>query len=181
MSTEAKRRQELEGAGSTSTGMREAEEEAEEGGFRPKRPKRFGGGDDDDEADEFELEEEVEASSPSFALVRSLSSVADTMASSSRDRSAARGVEGPRERSGSATGIGERRRVCLRLVGVGVGIKAEAIAGERCFSVVLLQSSSPTAAWRRTYDIGSKNRIEKEGQGTERETEGEREKEDGKL
>ena len=168
MSTEAKRRRALEGAGSTSTGMREAgaaAEAEEDEGRRPKRPRLGegggGGGDGDNDDGEGGLEEEeVEASSPSLPLVRSLSSVADTAVSSSRDRRAAREVEGPRETSGLTTAIGEgRRRV---VVGVGVGGVKDASAGERCccFSAVFLQSSPLPEACRRACDIVSSSEEE---------------------
>ena len=163
MSTEAKRRRALEGAGSTSTGMREAgdeeEEDAEDEARRPKRPRLGDGGGDDDDDDEAGLEEDVEASSPSLSVVRPLSSVADTAVSSSRDRSAAREVQGPRERSGLARMIGEgRRRGCF------VGVVEDA-TGKRCcwcfFSAVCLHSSSPPVACRRACDIVS-SRVEAE-------------------
>lgn len=156
MSTEAKRRRALEGAGSTSTGMREEEEEEEEEeedeGRRPKRPRLVGEGDGGDDDDDVVGLEEVDASSPSLPLVRSPSSVADTAVSSSRDRRAAREGEGPRETSGLATDIGERHVV------------KDATAGERCcccccccFSAVVLLRSSPLPeeACRRACDIVS--------------------------
>ena len=133
MSTEAKRRRALEGAGSTSTGTREAGAEGEEGDgrSRPWRPRMGvggggGGGGDGDGGDDG-----LEASSPSLPPVRPLFSVADTIVSSSRDRSAAREGEGPRRgRSGSATVIGDGRRRVRFFV---VGIKEDADAGKLCW------------------------------------------------
>lgn len=173
----------MEGAGSTSTGIREegeGEEEEEERRLNKPLLGDEGGGDgeaDDDDggddgvsgSDDELKEEEVDASSPSLSLVTLLSSVADKKESSSRDRSAAREVSGPQGRNGvppRATAFEERH---VGFVGSGVD---DAGMKRWCFFAVLLHSSSPPAACLRACDIVSRRAERKK----ERTGDGQREK-----